>query len=138
MKKIKNFGRLVKYEFVRLFRNKSLMIMLVLFAVSLLVVVSSISVNTKNLNIAIYTAGKNIDEISAMEIVEDKFDKDKFILVSSPEEGIDKIKMGEVSFFIEVNSDTTPETLTMHYDAYSSSINGVILIFQNEKNICRS
>lgn len=137
MNKLKNFGRLIKYEFIRLFRNKVVVTLLLLFAIFLLLVLStttSIGSSMDKLKISIYTSGSEISEISAMSIIEEKFDEDNFIFVNSIDEGIETIKYNKAIFFIEVNNETEPETLIVHYDAYSNASTMLKDRLNNEKN----
>ena len=124
MAKLKNFFRLVGLEFVRLFRNKAVITLLLLFA-SIVTIFLSFSIRvdnvTKLIDIAIFTDGKDISEISAMEIIEDTFNADNFIFVDSIEDGVNAVKSSKVIFFLEVNSKTNPETIVFHYDGYSNS-----------------
>lgn len=133
MNKFKNFNKLVKFEFVRLFRNRVVFFCLIFFAI-LVVCLTATPKDSYDIPIAVFTSGKDISQVSAMSVMKDSFNEEKFIYVSSIEEGKDAVKYGKAIMFIEVNAETTPESLIMYFD--SSSNASVILqgSLNNEKN----
>jgi len=137
MNKIKNFFRLVGLEFVRLFRNKAVITLLLVFACVITIFVSfSIRLGDmcKSFDISIYTNGKELSEISAMEIIDERFDREKFIFVDSIEEGVDLLKENKVVFFLEIDTKTSPETIVLHYDGFSNASMMLKETLNNQKN----
>lgn len=133
MKKFKNFNRLVKYEFIRLFRNKVVFFCLIFFAI-LVVCLTATPKVSYDIPIAIFTNGKDISQVSAMTIMKETFNEDNFKYVSSIQEGKDAIKYGNAIMFIEINSETVPETLIMYFDSNSSASAILQGSLNNEKN----
>ena len=137
MNKGKNFFSLVGLEFVRLFRNKAVITLLLLFA-SIVTIFLSFSIKVdnvlKSLDIAIYTDNKDLSEISAMEILEDRLNSENLIFVNSKEEGVDLVKSNRAAFFLEINAETTPETIIFHYDGFSNAAIMIKNALDIEKN----
>lgn len=137
MSKIKNFFRLVGLEFVRLFRNKAVITLLLIFA-SVVSIFTSFSINVhdvrKSFDISIYTGGKALSEISAMEIIDENFDRENLVFVDNIDEGIDLLKANKVVFFLEVDTSTSPETIILHYDGFSNASMKLKEALNNQKN----
>lgn len=99
MSGVKQFFKMVKYELIRISRNKVVFTMLLLFCTILLVALSFVQVNTKAFPIAIYTDGVVIEDAHVIELIEEKLDTSRIMYVDSKEEGLKLVKYNKVSFF---------------------------------------
>ena len=70
MKNIKQFFKMIKYEFIRVSRNKVVFSMLLMFCTVLLLALAFVQFNTKSFPIAVYTDGINLEDAKVMEVVE--------------------------------------------------------------------
>lgn len=119
--KIKQFFKLVKYETIRVARNKVVFTMLLFFSVALLLVLSFVQVNTTSYPIAIFTDGVNINESGVMQLIDENLQSSDVIYVDSEQEGIALVQASEVCFFISLNAGQEGDetTATFFYDQSS-------------------
>lgn len=118
MKGIKQILKMVKYELIRIFRNKFVFAMLLLFCTVLLLALALVQFNTKSFPLAIYSDGINLEEAKVMEVIEKTLDADRITYVDSEEEGIKLVKKNRVSFFIclDRGKGNDEVTATFYYD----------------------
>lgn len=122
-KKSKQFFKLVKYETIRVTRNKAVFTMLLIFSIVLLLALSFIQFRTDRFPIAIYTDGVNIDEAGVVQLIEDNLETSKITFVDSKEDGINMIKSNSACFFICLKDGETEKdqvTATFYYDQSST------------------
>ena len=120
MKKTKQFFKLMKYEFKRVLRNKFVISMLLFFSIVMLLLLSLVDVKNSKFPIAIFLDGQNVDEVQVIDLINESVKTKELIYVDSEEEGLDKIRRGEVCFFISLNSENSPVTATFYYDGASA------------------
>lgn len=123
MTKIKKFFRIMKYELIRVSRNKMILSMLLGFSILLLLILSMMNVGTNNLPIGIYTDGLKLDEITVLEVLTEEIDKDDLIVIDSIEKGLEKVNSNEICFFITIEvpeQGTEKEKVTFYYDGASA------------------
>ena len=119
MKSVKSFFAMVKYEFIRVFRNKFVSIMLLLFPIILLSFMSSVDVELKSYTLAVFTDGIETEELEVYEQLLHDTTKNEIIYVNTVEEGKNLVNSGKVAFFISLNSKEDPITATFYYDGTS-------------------
>lgn len=119
MKKGKQFFKLMKYEFKRVARNKFVISMLLCFSIIILLLLSLVDVKNAKYPIAIFLDGQNIEDVQVVDLINENIKTKDVIYVNSEEDGLEKIRKGEVCFFISLNSETTPVTATIFYDSAS-------------------
>lgn len=119
---MKTFFKMIKYELIRVSRNKVVMTMLLLFSIILLLTLSAVQVNTKNYPVAIFTDGINIEEAGVIDVIEENIQFKNVAYVDSPEEGLKFLKKGKVCFFICLKAGETLEdtTAVFYYDQTST------------------
>jgi len=117
-KKSKQFFKLVKYETIRVSRNKVVFTMLFVFSVILLLALSFIQINTDSYPIAIFTDGVNIDKAGVVQLIEDNLKTSRITFVNSKEDGLDMIKKNSACFFIclDAGEEEDETTATFYYD----------------------
>lgn len=118
MESMKQFLQMVKYELIRISRNKVVFSMLLLFCTILLLILSFVQINTKSFPIAIYTDGVAIDDTTVIEVIEEKLDTSRITYVDSKEEGLKLVKYSKVSFFICLDKGEEKDEITavFYYD----------------------
>lgn len=117
---MKQFLQLVKYEFKRITRNKFVMSMLVGFSIIVLMILSMVNVDKKNVPVAVYLDGQSVESVEIFDVVEEEIGLNKIIYVSSKEEGLSKLKKNEVCLYIEIHSETQPISAIFYYDSSSN------------------
>lgn len=134
--KAKQFFKLIKYETIRVMRNKVVFTMLVLFSIVMLLALSFIQINTDKYPIAIFTNGVNIEESGVVQLIEENINTSKVVYVNTKEEGLDKIKRADVCFFICLVAGNTPEETTaiFYYDQTNTVGQAVASKLTNAKN----
>lgn len=119
MNSTKAFFKMVKYEYIRVFRNKFVSIMLILFPIILLSFLSSVNVELKSYTMAVFTDGITSDQLDVYEQLLHDTVHNEIIYVDTVEEGKTLVNKGKVAFFICLNSQTDPITATFYYDGTS-------------------
>jgi ABC-2 type transport system permease protein len=134
--KIKQFFSLVKYETIRIARNRVVMTMLLIFSIVLLLALSFIQEKTETYPIAMYTDGVNMEETQVVQLIEEGITFGKIIYVDSPEEGIDMIRSSSACFFIclDAGAETDETTAVFYYDQSNNTSRSVVNSLSNEKN----
>lgn len=122
MKSIKQILKMIKYELIRVSRNKVVFAMLLTFCTALLLALAFVQFNTKSFPIAVYTDGINLKEANVMEVIEDNLDTSRITYVDSKEEGLKLVKKNRVSFFICLDKGEVKDeiTATFYYDQSNS------------------
>ena len=120
-----SFCKTTKYEFVRLFRNKFLLSLLVIFSVILVVLISRVG-TPSGFTIAFFANGQDMDESRVVSIIEEYFDNNNTIIVNSIDEGKQLVARSEARLFISINVDTSSETAVVYYDSANPISNSVI------------
>ena len=116
---MKSFFKMVKYEYIRVFRNKFVSIMLVLFPIILLSFLSSVDVELKKYEFAVFTDGIESEQLEVYDQLLHDTANNKIIYVKSVEEGKKLVNKGKVAFFICLDSSEDPVTATFYYDGTS-------------------
>ena len=119
MKKIKSFFRIVKYEFIRLTRNKFVAVMMCLFMFVLLFLLSQVKFDIKSYPIAICTNGINSEEMKEIGFIVDEISFENIIYVDNVEEGKNLVNSNRACFLITFDTSTSPTTAIFHYDQSS-------------------
>lgn len=119
---MKTFFKMVKYELIRVSRNKVVMTMLLLFSVILLLTLSFVQVNTKNYPIALFTDGVDIQEVGVMGVIEQNIQLKRVTIVDSKEDGLNMVKRGKVCFFVclQAGESVDDTTAVFYYDQTST------------------
>ena len=122
MANIKQFFKMVKYELIRVSRNKVVFSMLLFFCALLLLILSYVQVNTKEFPIAIYTDGVVIEDANVMDVINENIETNRITYVNSKEEGLNLMRKNKVSFFIYLNKGETKDEITavFYYDQANS------------------
>lgn len=118
---MRKFFKMVKYELVRVARNKIIMAMLLLFCVGFLLILSFMNVEGTSFPMALYTGGMNIEDVAVIDVIEAGLGFDNVRIVESKEEGLNLIKRGDVCFFIylEEGEDSENVNAAFYYDQTS-------------------
>lgn len=116
---MKQFLKLIKYEFKRVIRNKAVMFMLLFFSVFMLIALSFSDVKTTKYSIGIYTDGQNIEDVGVIDLIYEEIKEADVVYFDNADKGIEKLKRGEICFFIALNSSNNPVTATFYYDSSS-------------------
>lgn len=117
--KFKTFFKMIKYEFIRLFRNKLILYLLLGFSIVLLVLMATTSIGSKKCDVAIFLNGESIEELEIIDFVKGNLPFDKIIEVNSTEEGKNLVNESKADFFININNETSPVTAVIYYDGTS-------------------
>ena len=131
-KNLSNFCKLVKFEFVKLFRNKTIFFMILFFSIALVVLLSSGIFSSEEYKIALLSKDDNIESIEVLSIID--VAEDKYVMVESLDDGLELVRFQKVAFFVVVNNETDPETIKIYYDE-SLKTSAYIKDFLNNKKI---
>ncbi|MBQ7307380.1 MAG: ABC transporter permease [Clostridia bacterium] len=115
MKNLKSFLEMVKFESLRVIRNKTVICMFVLFPIVLLLILGGIF-NTTSYKVAINKNGVSDMDLNVIELIEKKINIDNVIEVSSDEEGKELMFTGEAVFYIALKKTTSEIRATIYYD----------------------
>jgi ABC-2 type transport system permease protein len=109
---------MIKYELIRVARNKVVFTMLLLFCTALLLVLSYVQMNTKSFPIAVYTDGVEIKDANVMNVINENMDTSRITYVDSREEGLKLIRNNKVTFFICLDKGSEKDEITaiFYYD----------------------
>lgn len=116
MKNIKSFLLMVKYESLRVIRNKTMICLLVLFPIILLLILGSV-INTTSYKVAINRNGIDITNLNVITLIKKSINIDNIIEVETDEQGKDSLLNGETVFFISLNQNKSDVSATIYYDA---------------------
>lgn len=135
-RKTKQFFKLVKYETIRITRNKIVLAMLLLFSIALLLVLSFVQESTTKYPIAIFTDGLNLEQTAVAELIEDNLSLGNAIYVDSKEEGIKMVESSSACFFIcfVAGEEKDEATVVFYYDQVSNISRSVVNKLSNDKN----
>lgn len=140
MHNIKHFFNLVKFEFVKLFRNKLLFVFIIAFPILMTFVVNSINFdNNKNLVsnneqqeqqndseskvIALYANGELAQGSELSQILNSFYSSNRIQVVQSFAQGEQLLKEWAVYFFVFIDTTATPNTAVFYYDSSSNAGN---------------
>ena len=120
---IKQILKMIKYDLIRISRNKVVFYMLLFFCTLLLVLLSYVQINTKEFPIAVYTDGVVIEDANVMDVIEENIETKRITYVNSKDEGIKLMKKNKVSFFICLDAgETKDETTAVFYYDQSNTV----------------
>lgn len=134
MSKTKSFFQLTKFEIIRIFRNKIIVLFLILLPVALLLFLSTMNVDKANYKIGIFKDGLSYDQIDLMTVIDENMATDKLVEVSSKQKGLEQLNKGEIQFFICVDSSTDPISAVVYYDGSSEVGNSIKNKVNNDIN----
>ena len=117
MNKIKSFFKIVKYEFVRLYRNKVVMLLLLLFSLLALCLLSFVKQGDGGKKVAVFTDGLSQEQLAEQQVIFEQVNGKDFVYVDTIESGKDLVNNYTVSFFLCFDSSTNPVTATIYYDS---------------------
>ena len=120
MNRFKSFFQIVKYEFIRLARNKMVITMLLIFSLLSLCLLSFVKMDETSNKIAIYTDGLSMEQLLDQELISKNISDKQIIYVDSIDEGKDLVNSYKAVFFLAFNSDTKPVTAVLYYDSSST------------------
>lgn len=129
---LKSFFQMVKYETIRIIRNKPVILMLLLFSLVFVVILSSLNTGTE-ISFALL-GDKSTLESSSLAIFEDVYNEDKITYVSSVEDGLSLLKTGKVAIFLELDYSQTPANVIVHYDDSTFAGNVVKNVVSSKKD----
>ena len=134
MTSIKNFFKLLKYELIRIVRNKVIVFMLLFFSIGLLLLIKMLTGNVDvSYPIAIQTINTDYESLKQNSLVSENFSLEKSIFVSSYEEGIDLVKTNKVCLFLVVDASEDPEKYSLYYDNSNIASKTMVSYFENKK-----
>jgi len=128
---IKTFLTMVKYEFVRITRNKIILFLLIFFPVAMILILSSVS-HTGGYSAAIFKDGLDTEVIEVLDVISGHISND-LIEVNTQEEGIDLLKNGKVFFLISFDSESDPISAKFYFDNSSIAVSEMVNNLQKFK-----
>lgn len=132
---MKEFLKIVKYEFIRLTRNKLVLGLLLFFSIILLFILSFSSVKDNNYKIALYKDGLSQEVVDEFISTYPTFNSNNLIEVDNKEAGIKLVNKAKAQLFVCLNASTSPATAVVFYDGSSyvgKSIKGNLTDKKNE------
>ncbi len=137
MNKISQFFKITKYEIFRVFSNKAVFSLLILFPILLMLVLSFITQTDTRYPIAIYTDGQDIEQVKVVELIKENIAIGDIIYVEDNQQGIDLVNNASACFFISLQQGigTDQTTATFYYDqsnTVASSIVGGLMQAKNQ------
>lgn len=134
MTQIKNFFRLLKYELIRILRNKVVVFMLLFFSIGMLLLIKLLTGGVDvSYPIAIQTINTDYETLKQNSLISENFSLEKSIFVSSYEEGIDLVKTNKVCLFLVVDASEDPEKYSLYYDNSNIASKTMVSYFENKK-----
>ena len=124
---------MTKMEVLRVFRNKVVLLMLLLLCLFVLLILSTGSVNFKNIPIAI--SYNNVNEGEIIDIINENMYSQKIVKVESLQEGKELIYNKKVSLFIYIDVKGETDTADIYYDSSDLAIVKMIENLQSKKNL---
>ena len=115
MNGIKSFFQMVKFESLRVIRNKTVICLFVLFPIVLLFILGTLF-NTTSYKVAINRNGVSNTDLNVIELIQKKINIDNVIEVSTDEEGKELMFEGEAVFYIALKKTKSEITATIYYD----------------------
>lgn len=137
MNNFKSYLKMTKYEMIRIYRNKYIFIMLMIFSVLLMFVLSFVQNCPTSYSIAIFTDGVNLDDCGVFNLIEDNMTLGRKIYVDSVDEGIRLVNSNEVCFFIclDAGDENDETTAKFYYDQSNPAGRAVSDYLSNAKNV---
>lgn len=141
MNKIKTFLTMVKYEIIKLSRNKLLFVFLIIFPIVMSVAISSIQLDTKSDNsnqsnssgggsstimAMLYVEGELDENSEIMNMLNEYYSSNKIKTVESYDEGLNALKRGDVYFFIHLIANSQPANALFYYDSSTNAGNMLV------------
>ncbi|MDD4275989.1 MAG: ABC transporter permease [Clostridia bacterium] len=130
--KLKAFFSMIKFEIIRISRNKIILCFLFLFPILMALILSSFATNN-NFTTAIYKDGLQDEQTQVIDLIQDTGKINNLIEVDAEEEGLELLKKGEIYFFISINANTEPISATFYYDDSNIVGRNVVTILQKIK-----
>lgn len=122
---MKNFLQMIKFEIIRITRNKMILVMLLLFSIAILVAVASANNGRSNFKIAVFNMPNNVNEIEILEKTFKDTDDSKLVEVSSIEEGKNLVKRMRVGAFIAFEQSGENLTADVYYNETDAASRGI-------------
>lgn len=125
--KTPRFLKLMGYETKRIFRNRVVFGMLLVFCVVLICSLYFVQAAADEYVVAVYSDGiEDITEQANFQIMEKKM-ATKTVYVDSEEQGIDLLKRGDAIFFIRFTKEEKgPASAVVYYDASNTVIGNIV------------
>lgn len=133
MSRIKGFFKLLKYEFLRLFRNKVVVSIFLLFSIAILVVLCFFTKYPQQVKVAVYGQNINMEKFNEDFSFSTGAGSSSFIEVDSFEQGKNMLKTNKVSLFIVLDSSTEIQKLKIYYDKSSHTATTLVSILESLK-----
>lgn len=122
---MKSFLQMIKFEIVRIIRNKMILLMLLLFSIVILLMVAFAQNGRQNFKIAVLNMPSNAGEIEILKDTVSKTADSKFVEVSSIEEGKMLVKKMRVGVFIAFEQSGENVTADVYYNATDAASRGI-------------
>jgi len=134
--KIKQFFKLIKFELIRVTRNKVVFSLLICFSLALFLALSFVQNNSANYSIAVFTDGAKLEETEVFQLIDEHLKTDNILIVKNKSEGINKVKNHQVTFFIclDTGEEKDETTAVFYYDQSSSVGRAVVSGLTDAKN----
>lgn len=136
---IKSFFKIVGLEITKVFRNKAVLFSLISFTFVLLILMSFVNSDINsggtNVSIGINKNGANISGTAIEKVLQISENQQNFENISTLNEGIKKVNNCDLDLFINVNTDTTPLTISVYYDKTNYIARTVVNTIQGKTNI---
>ena len=135
---MKAFLKMIKYEIIRITRNKVVLSMLLIFSILMIVMVSFMQGAETSFPIAMYTDGIEISESSVVSFITENVGVSDIYIVKSEQDGINLVKSNDVCFFICLDAGENKEetTAVFYYDqtnVVSRNLRGSLAEANNER-----
>ena len=145
MNNLKTILSMIKYEFIKLYRNKLLFIFLLVFPVVMILTIASIkfdyragtgassptstsstSETTEEYYATLFVNGELQDDSDVLEMVNSFYSANKIKIVQTYEEGEQQLRIGDVYFFIYIDVTQSPVKAVFYYDKSSIASSSII------------
>ncbi len=141
MSKLKTFFKMVKYEIIKLSRNKLLFVFLIIFPIVMSVAISSIQLDSKkdnsnnsggdiggssNIMAMLYVEGELDENSEIISMLNEYYSSNKIKVVENYDDGLNALKRGEVYFFIHLIADSEPANALFYYDSATNAGNMLV------------
>ncbi|MDY5676814.1 MAG: ABC transporter permease [Eubacteriales bacterium] len=137
MNNFKSYLKMTKYETIRIYRNKYMFVMLIIFSILLMFALSFVQNCPTTYPVAIFTDGVDIENCGVFNLIEDNLTLGEKVYVNSIDEGVELVNSNKVCFFIcldagEENDETTAK---FYYDQSNTAGRTVSEYLANAKNV---
>lgn len=138
--KTKSFFKIVKYEYIKISRNKVIFGMLLGFSILLLVIMATSSAKVENSRIAICTNGADMEQVEVLDFVDELIPLDRLIEVDNIEDGKMLVNKDKADILISLNVTEGEDdkddiiTATIFYNESSLIGRQIKEILSNEMN----